>query len=59
MEGRFSEIDVSETGAKDKMRSAPVLDKARLEQAFKTVPLDIEGALKEVVDLEDSTEELN
>ncbi len=46
MEGRFSEIDVSGSGAKDKMRSAPVLDKDRLEKAFKEVPKDIESALR-------------
>jgi hypothetical protein len=45
MESRFLEIDVSEPRAKDKMRSAPVLDKARLEQLFKEVPADIESAL--------------
>jgi hypothetical protein len=45
MEGRFTEIDVSEAGAKDKMRSAPVLDKAVLDQLFASVPSDVETAL--------------
>ena len=56
MEHRFAEIDVSEASAKDKMRSAPVLDKQRLEQLFKTVPADIENALKQVVDTEEDTD---
>jgi hypothetical protein len=30
MEGRFSEIDVSDPAAKDNMRSAPVMDKQQL-----------------------------
>jgi len=54
MEGRFSEIDVSEPGAKDKMRSGAVLDKDRLEKAFETVPDDIENALKQVIDEEEA-----
>jgi hypothetical protein len=56
MENRFDEIDVSESSAKDKMRSAPVLDKNRLERLFKTAPDDIEDALKQVVDVEEATE---
>jgi hypothetical protein len=45
MEGRFSEIDVSEPAAKDKMRSAPVMDKQQLDQLFASVPSDLEQAL--------------
>jgi hypothetical protein len=45
LEGRFNEIDVSESGAKEKMRSAPVLDAARLSELFNKAPTDIEAAL--------------
>jgi hypothetical protein len=54
MQDRFSEIDVSEAAAKDKMRSAPVLDKTRLEQVFRRVPPDVEAALKESVEEDDA-----
>lgn len=47
MENRFAEIDVSETTAKDKMRSAPVLDKQRLDHLFASVPPDVETALRQ------------
>jgi hypothetical protein len=45
MEGRFTEIDVSDPAARDKMRSAPVMDKQQLDQLFASVPLDVETAL--------------
>lgn len=45
LEGRFTEIDVSESGAKEKMRSAPVLDAGRLSELFNKAPTDIEAAL--------------
>lgn len=53
MEGRFTEIDVSDGGAKDKMRSAPVLDANTLEKLATTTPDDlsvVESALKESKD---------
>ena len=43
--GRFNEIDVSEPGAKEKMRSAPILDAARLSDLFNKAPSNIEEAL--------------
>jgi hypothetical protein len=43
--GRFNEIDVSEPDAKEKMRSAPVLEVGRLDELFKKAPADIEAAL--------------
>ncbi|HEY5259885.1 MAG TPA: hypothetical protein VIJ46_04485, partial [Rhabdochlamydiaceae bacterium] len=39
--GRFNEIDVSDSGAKEKMRSAPVLEASRLTALFDTAPADI------------------
>jgi hypothetical protein len=43
--GRFNEIDVSDQGAKEKMRSAPVLEANRLTALFENAPVDIEKAL--------------
>ncbi len=45
LEGRFNEIDVSDPGAKEKMRSAPVLEANRLTELFGSAPPDIEKAL--------------
>jgi hypothetical protein len=45
LQDRFTEIDVSESGAKERMRSAPVLEKERLDTLFKEVPKDVEAAL--------------
>jgi hypothetical protein len=52
MEGRFNEIDVSKTAAKDQMRSAPVLNAGDLQVLFKSVPANAEEVLKAAV-LED------
>jgi hypothetical protein len=48
LDGRFSEIDVSGSDAKEKMRSAPSLDANRLNDLFKATPPDIEEALLNV-----------
>ena len=45
LEGRFNEIDVSDAGAKEKMRSAPILEPSRLIELFETSPQNIEAAL--------------
>jgi hypothetical protein len=45
LSGRFNETDVSEPNAKEKMRSAPVLEVARLAELFEKTPADIEAAL--------------
>ena len=45
MQGRFSEIDVSDRSAKDKMRSAPVLDLVAIRALLKKVPADAEQQL--------------
>jgi hypothetical protein len=45
MQGRFSEIDVSDRDAKDKMRSAPVLDETAINALFGKVPEDAEQQL--------------
>ena len=48
MENRFTEIEVSAPGAKDKMRSAPILDQSHLEKAFSEAPDDVEHLLLEL-----------
>lgn len=45
LDGKFNEIDVSDGSAKEKMRSAPVLDEAKIADLFKTVPEDVESVL--------------
>jgi hypothetical protein len=52
MQGRFTEIDVSERTAKDKMRSAPVLDTAGIRGLLKNVPVDAEERLRYCTTLE-------
>jgi hypothetical protein len=53
MQGRFSEIDVSDRSAKDKMRSAPVLDEGAIRSLFEKVPDDAEERLRAIPDEED------
>ncbi len=48
LQDRFSEIDVSSSRAKDQMRSAPVLDEAKLQATFRSAPVDVERALLDV-----------
>ena len=45
LQARFTEIDVSSASAKDQMRSAPILDEAKLQASFKSAPSDVERAL--------------
>lgn len=45
LEGKFNEIDVSDATAKEKMRSAPVLDSDKLSSLFQSVPENAEAAL--------------
>ena len=53
MQGRFTEIDVSDRPAKDKMRSAPVLDAGTIRSLFAKVPDDAELQLRAQPDEED------
>lgn len=43
--GRFNEIDVSTSDAKERMRSAPILTDQALQTLFQEVPDDVEGEL--------------
>jgi len=45
LESRFSEIDLSATDAKEKMRSGPILDERTFETLWARVPEDSERAL--------------
>jgi hypothetical protein len=44
--GRFTEIDLADAEAKEKMRSGPVLDEAAFKHLWTTAPQDAEAALK-------------
>jgi hypothetical protein len=43
--GKFNEIDVSDAQAKDKMRSAPLLDGDQMSKLFDAAPANVEQAL--------------
>ena len=45
LQGRFNELDLSDSGTKEKMRSAPVLELEEFEQLWKTTPVNVESAL--------------
>ncbi len=45
LHNRFNEIDVSDSGAKEKMRSCPTLEKATFEEIFTKAPTDLEAEL--------------
>jgi hypothetical protein len=47
LSGRFTELDLADSGAKERMRSAPVLDAAIFDDLWKAAPLNAEKALLE------------
>ena len=47
LQGRFNEIDLAASSAKEKMRSAPVLDVALFNDLWKEAPDNAEAALRE------------
>jgi hypothetical protein len=47
LHGRFTEIDLAGPEAKEKMRSAPVLDAALFDELWKRAPANVEDALRE------------
>lgn len=47
LQGRFNEIDVSDRQAKEKMRSAPIIDEQELSEMAKNLPTNVEQALLE------------
>lgn len=46
LQGRFNEIDVADAGAKEKMRSAPILTKEHFADLWSSAPDDVEDALR-------------
>lgn len=50
LEGRFNEIDVSDANAKEKMRSAPILDQTKLTAIMRLIP---ENAKQELLSAEE------
>lgn len=53
LEGRFTEIDIADTSAKERMRSSPILDQAKIDNIVKNLP---DNATEEL--LEDTEPEL-
>lgn len=45
LEGRFNEIDITDATAKERMRSAPILDQIKLESILASMPSNPEEAL--------------
>ncbi|HEY2014574.1 MAG TPA: hypothetical protein VGH38_13780, partial [Bryobacteraceae bacterium] len=45
LQDRFSEVDVSLSDAKEKMRSSPILEEAKLANLFQSAPENLEEAL--------------
>jgi len=50
LKARFSEVDISTSDAKEKMRSAPILDKTKLSDLFARAPVNVEKALRDLED---------
>lgn len=50
LEGRFNEIDITEASAKEKMRSAPILDDTKLRSILESLPINPEEVLLEAAD---------
>lgn len=46
LQGRFNEIDIADTMAKERMRSAPILSKEQLSELWSAAPEDVESALR-------------
>jgi hypothetical protein len=45
LHGRFNELDLSRSDAKEKMRSAPILDSGAFESLWQSAPQNAESAL--------------
>ena len=53
LKGKFNEIDVSDTGAREMMRSSPILTESYFSGLWNHVPEDVEGALRSEDEAED------
>ncbi len=47
LQDRFQEVNLADSGAKERMRSAPILDEAVFEEIWRAAPADAERALRE------------
>ena len=47
LHGRFTELDIADATAKERMRSAPVLDATVFDEIWREAPVDAEKALRE------------
>lgn len=47
LHGRFTEVDLANSSAKERMRSAPILDAAPFDELWREAPDDAEEALLE------------
>lgn len=45
LDGRFNELDLSDSDAKERMRSAPVMDANEFEALWSSTPTNVEAAL--------------
>ncbi len=45
LEGRFNELDISDADAKDKIRSAPIINENEFENSLIAAPINVESAL--------------
>lgn len=46
LQGKFTEIDVSDSGAREKMRSSPILSEGHFKDLWAQAPTDVEVALR-------------
>lgn len=53
LKGKFNEIDVSDSGAREMMRSSPILTKGHFSSLWDQAPKDVEGALRSEDEAED------
>ncbi|ENH5660032.1 hypothetical protein ABV897_000116 [Pseudomonas aeruginosa] len=49
LDGRFTEVDISDVNAKERMRSSPILDEKKLNSILNSVPVNAEVSLLEPV----------
>jgi hypothetical protein len=47
LQGRFTEIDLADTAAKEKMRSGPILEEENFKELWDSAPEDPEAVMLE------------
>lgn len=58
LQGRFSEIDLSDPAVRENCRSAPILSSDFVDDVWPKAPADVEAALREEPQLDDGDEQL-